>query len=137
MIGLLKNKSQYYMEKYFFLVRDGVQYPRIFPIPSRILIHFTQEMLPLLPKKLRTPYSRNLRVSKNGHHWHAHGPQVFVAAHQLNYAIKLENLQLPSEETALNFQYPDVSSCNTLFHGQNWSFQQVSAPAHKARTTHH
>ena len=24
---------------------------------------------------------------------------------------------------------------NTLFHGQNWSFQQDSAPAHKARTT--
>ena len=27
------------------------------------LIHFTQEILPLLPKKLRAPYSRNLRVS--------------------------------------------------------------------------
>ena len=26
------------------------------------LIHFTQEILPLLPKKLLTPYSRNLRV---------------------------------------------------------------------------
>ena len=28
-----------------------------------------------------------------------------------------------------------VSSCNTLFHGQNWSFQQDSAPAHKTQTT--
>ena len=44
-------------------------------------------------------------------------------------------MQLPSEDTTLNFQYWDVSSCNTLFHGQNWSFQQDSAPAHKARTT--
>ena len=25
-------------------------------------VHFTQEILPLLPKKLPTPYSRNLRV---------------------------------------------------------------------------
>ena len=29
------------------------------------LIHFAQEILPLLPKKLRTPYSRNLRVPIN------------------------------------------------------------------------
>ena len=59
-----------------------------------------------------------------------------VATHQLNYAThQLENLQLPYEETALNFKYWDVSSCNTLFHGQNWSFQQDSAPAHKAWTT--
>ena len=29
------------------------------------LFHFTQEILPLLPKKLRTPYSRNLRVPNN------------------------------------------------------------------------
>ena len=35
-----------------------------------------------------------------------------MATHQLNYAThQLENLQLPSEETALNFQYWDVSSC--------------------------
>ena len=53
----------------------------------------------------------------------------------INWTHQLENLQLPSEETALNFQYWDVSSCNTFFHGQNWSFQQDSAPAHKARTT--
>ena len=45
----------------FLLARDGVQYPRIFPIHSRIN-RFTQEILPLLPTKLRTPYSRNLRV---------------------------------------------------------------------------
>ena len=38
MIGLLKNKSQYYTKKeYIFLVRDRVQYPRIFPIHSRII----------------------------------------------------------------------------------------------------
>ena len=57
---------------------------------------------------------------------------VFVAAHELTYAThQLENLQLPSEETSLNFQYCDASSCNILF----WSFQQDSAPAHKAQTT--
>ena len=33
MIGLLRNKSQYYT---VFLVRNGVQYPRIFAIDSRI-----------------------------------------------------------------------------------------------------
>ena len=59
-----------------------------------------------------------------------------MATHQLNYAThQLENLQLPSEETALNFQYWDVSPCNTFFHGQNWSFKQDSPPAHKAQTT--
>ena len=32
--------------------------------------------------------------------------------HQLNYAThQLGNLPLPSEETALNFQYWDVSTC--------------------------
>ena len=56
-----------------------------------------------------------------------------MATHQLNYAThQLENLQLLSEETALNFQYWNVSSCSTLFHGQNWSFQQDSARTHKA-----
>ena len=45
----------------FFLVRDGVQY-QDFLLVTQELIHFTQEILPLLPKKLRTPYSRNLRV---------------------------------------------------------------------------
>ena len=55
--------------------------------------------------------------------------------HKLNYAThQLKNLQLPSEETDLSFQYQDVSSCNNLFHAQNWSFQQDSAPAHKAQT---
>ena len=52
-----------------------------------------------------------------------------MATHQLNYpTYQLENLQLPSEATALKFQCWDVSSCNTLFQGQNWSFQQDSAP---------
>ena len=45
----------------FFLVRDGVQYQQ-FLLFTQELIHFTQEILALLPKKLRTPYSRNLRV---------------------------------------------------------------------------
>ena len=49
MIGLLKNKSQYYTEK-FFLARDDVQYTRIFSIHSRI----------------NPFYSRNLRVPS---HW--------------------------------------------------------------------
>ena len=58
MIGFLKNKSRYYMEKYFFLVRDGVQYPRIFPIHSRInpfywrnFTFITQEITNTLLKK--------------------------------------------------------------------------------------
>ena len=71
-------------------------------------------------------------------HTHTHTHMVlksFGDPSILNYATQLENLQLPSEETALNFQYWDVSSCNTLFHGQYWSFRQNSAPAHKARTT--
>ena len=38
MIGLLKNKSQYYTEKNLLLVRDGVLCPRIFAIHS---INFT------------------------------------------------------------------------------------------------
>ena len=67
MIGLLKNKSQYYMNYFFFLVRDGVQYQE-FLLFTQELIHFTQEILPLLPKKLRTPYSRNLRVPTNNSH---------------------------------------------------------------------
>ena len=59
-----------------------------------------------------------------------------MATHQLNYAThQLENLQLPSEETALNFNYWEVRTCNTLFHGQNWNFEQDSAPAHKPQTT--
>ena len=59
-----------------------------------------------------------------------------MAAHQLNYVThELGNPQLPSEKTVLNFQYWDISSCNILFHGQNWSFQQDSAPAHNAQIT--
>ena len=66
MIGLLKNKSQYYTHFFFFffLVRDGVQYQE-FLLFTQELFHFTQEMLPLLHKKLRTSYSRNLRVPTN------------------------------------------------------------------------
>ena len=60
MIGLLKNKSQYYSD-FFFLVRDGVQYQE-FLLFTQELIHFTHEILSLLPKKLRTPYSTNLSV---------------------------------------------------------------------------
>ena len=55
MIGLLKNKSQYYTDFLFF-------FPREFLLFTKELIHFTQEILPLLRKKLQTPYSRNLRV---------------------------------------------------------------------------
>ena len=42
---------------------------------------------------------------------------------------------VPFQGNCLNFQYWYVSSCNTLFHGQNWSFQQDSAPVHKVQTT--
>ena len=38
------------------------------------LIHFTQQMLPLLPKKLRTPYSRNLRFPN--HHLILEGEEI-------------------------------------------------------------
>ena len=63
MIGLLKNKSQYYSEKYFFFFYfEMVFNTQEFLLFTQELIHFTQEILPLLPKKLRTPYSRNLRV---------------------------------------------------------------------------
>ena len=60
MIGLLKNKSQYYMD--FFLVQNGGQYPRIFPIDSRIIpfyprnfIFITQEITNTLLKKFECP----------------------------------------------------------------------------------
>ena len=56
MIGFLKNKSQYYTDLFFF-----VQYQE-FLLFTQELFHFTQEIVPILPKKLRTPYSRNLRV---------------------------------------------------------------------------
>ena len=65
MIGLLKNKSQYYTD-FFFLVRDSVQYKE-FLLFTQELIHFTQEILPLLPKKLRTSNSRNLKVPNDGY----------------------------------------------------------------------
>ena len=63
MIGLLKNKYQYYTEKYFFfLARDGVRYPRIIPIHSRIkpfysrnLTFITQEIRNTLLKKSEGP----------------------------------------------------------------------------------
>ena len=80
--------------------------------------------------------SKSQIVIKNEHIQHAHSPFDFVVTHQFNYSTnQMDNLQLPTEETALNFQYSDVSSCNTLFHGQSWSFQQDSAPAHKAWAT--
>ena len=63
MIGLLKNKSQYYMEKYFFfLAREGVQYLRIFHIHSRINLFYsrnftfiTQEITNISLKKFEGP----------------------------------------------------------------------------------
>ena len=63
MIGLLKNTSQYFTEKhFFFVVRDGVQYPRIFAIHSRInpfysrnFTFITQEITNTLLKKLESP----------------------------------------------------------------------------------
>ena len=62
MIGLFKNKSQYYTEKYFFLVRDAVQYSRIFAIHSRInpfysrnFTFITQEIMNTLLKKFEGP----------------------------------------------------------------------------------
>ena len=58
MIGLLKNKSQYYTDFFF---RDGVQCQE-FLLFTQELFHFTQEILHLLSKKLQTPYSRNLRI---------------------------------------------------------------------------
>ena len=40
---------------------------------SQELIHFAQEILPLLPKKLRTPYLRNLRVPTHEYRATYHG----------------------------------------------------------------
>ena len=60
MIGLLKNKSQYYTD--FFLFRDRVQYSRIFAIHSRInefysrnFTFITQEITNTLLKKFEGP----------------------------------------------------------------------------------
>ena len=68
MIGLLKHKSQYYTEIYFFLVRDGVQYTRIFAIHSRInpfysrnFTFITQEITNTLLKKFEGPYLKCTR----------------------------------------------------------------------------
>ena len=55
MIGLLKNKSQYYTE-IFFLARDGVQYSRINQIYSRKFTFITQEITSTLLKKFEGPY---------------------------------------------------------------------------------
>ena len=49
----------------FLLARDGVSTQEFF-LFTQELMHFTHEILPLLPKKLRAPYSRNLRVPING-----------------------------------------------------------------------
>ena len=64
MISLLKKKSQFYTEKYFFLARDGVQYPRADPIHSRIIPFYsrnvtfiTQEITNTLLKKFEGIYS--------------------------------------------------------------------------------
>ena len=64
MIGLLKNKSQYYTDFFFFLVRDGVQYQEFFAIHSRInpfysrnVTFITQEITNTLLKKFEGPYS--------------------------------------------------------------------------------
>ena len=61
MIGLLKNKSQYYTEKKN-LLRDAVQYPRIFAIHSRInpfysrnFTFVTEEITNTLLKKFEGP----------------------------------------------------------------------------------
>ena len=66
MIGFFKNKSRYYTEQYFFLVRDGVQYPRILPIHSRInpfysrnVTFITQEITNTLLKKFYVYNPRN------------------------------------------------------------------------------
>ena len=64
MIGFLKNKSQYYTEKYFIiLARDGIQYPIIFTIDSRInpfysrnFTFINQEIINTLLKKFEGPY---------------------------------------------------------------------------------
>ena len=54
MIGLLKNKTQYYTEKYFFELEIVFSTQEFFLFTQK-LIHFTQEILTLLAKKLRTP----------------------------------------------------------------------------------
>ena len=56
MIGLSKNKSQYYTDFFFFSSYQE------FLLFTQELIHFTREIVPLLSKKLRTPHSTNMRV---------------------------------------------------------------------------
>ena len=56
MTGLLKNLN--ITRIVFFLVRDGVQYQE-FLLFTQELIHFTQEILSLLPKKLRTEHNQS------------------------------------------------------------------------------
>ena len=56
MIGLLKNKSQYYMEKYFFLVlKNYAIHSRINPFYSRNFTFITQEITNTLLKKFEGP----------------------------------------------------------------------------------
>ena len=62
MLGILKNKSQYYKENNF-LARDGVQYPRMFPIHPRNFTFITQEIPNALLKKFEGP----LVISKASH----------------------------------------------------------------------
>ena len=57
-ISILQGKKNFQLEMVFSTQE--------FLLLTQKLIHFTQEILPLLPKKLRTPYSRNLRVPNNG-----------------------------------------------------------------------
>ena len=80
MIGFLKDKSQYYTEKYFFYLEMEFSTQEFFLFTQELIL-FTQEILPLLPKKLRTSYSRNLSVST-----HTIAPIFFIPVSQKSAA---------------------------------------------------
>ena len=59
--GLFRPSYFQHGEAFFFSLEVVFSTQEFFPFTQELL-YFTQEILPLLPKKLLTPYSRNLRV---------------------------------------------------------------------------
>ena len=105
MIGLLKNKSQYYKE--FFLVRDGE--PRIFPIHSRI----------------NPFYSRNLRVPN----------YVLCRQITASHPTCLKSILILSSHLGLGIPkglFPSVLPTKILYAFMNHSLR-ATCPAHLSR----
>ena len=115
MIGLLKNKSQYYTEKYRPIIFqfEMVFSTQEFLLFTQELIHFTQEILPLLPKKLRTPHSRNLNVPSDNKLW-----QGFLQGNVRIFGVFLRVHQFPFFVPPIysTFQFPHFISFHILIH---------------------